>query len=496
MFNYQWPFTAQLAMYLWPPVVLYVLMRRKAAFERTAFALFVIAMLALPMLIKFDLPSVPPISKEGSTILAILLFCLWRQRKRIKQAKPFRGMDLFVVISMVAAIGTASTNKDPLEYGSWITTHIQGLTFKDAISLGIRDFVVLFLPFFLGRMLFRTTDDLEEMIKILAVAGLWYSLACLVEIRLSPQIHRWIYGYAPHTDFAQTIRWGGFRPMICMAHGLAVAMFMTAATMSAGIMTRFKHRLTRFRLTAKTSMFYLGIILVACKSTGAIIYAFVFVPTVWKAKPKNIVRVALALATFVAVYPTLRAFDLFPTQKVVETAKSAFGADRAQSIEFRFKNENLLLEKAMSRQWFGWGGYGRGRIYDWEMGKEVTIADGQWIIVLSRRGIVGSFCFFALLLGPIFAMRKRLRKIKDKRERTLAAGATLILAVYCLDMVPNASYSVIPFILAGALWTISQNMVKGTASAPAQPAAYPYGYPASPAPAYYGHHPVQQQPPR
>lgn len=485
---------ARLAMYLWPPIVLYVLMRKKAAFERTAFALFVTAMLALPMLIQFDLPSVPPISKEGSTILAVLIFCVWRQRKRIKQAKPFRGMDLFVVVSMLAAVGTALTNEDPLAYGSWITTHIPGLKIKDAISLGIRDLVRIFLPFFLGRMLFRTTDDLEDMIKIVAVAGIWYSLACLIEIRLSPQVHAWIYGYAPHTDFAQTIRWGGFRPMVCMAHGLAVAMFMTAATMSAGLLARFKQRLTRFKLTAKTSMIYLGVILLACKSTGAIIYAFLFVPTVWRAKPKTMVRVALFLAGFVAVYPTLRAFDIFPTEALVAQAKSTFGPERAQSMEFRFTNEDLLLNKAMSRQWFGWGGFGRGRLYDDEMGKEVTIADGQWIIVLSTRGIVGAFCYFALLLGPIFAMRKRIRKIKDKREQLLASGTTLILAVYCLDMVPNASYSSIPFILAGALWTISQNMVKGTASpAPAAPPyPYPYGaYSVAPAPGYYG--PVPQQ---
>ena len=133
-------------------------------------------------------------------------------------------------------------------------------------------------------------------------------------------------------------------------------------------------------------------------------------------------------------------------------------------MEFRFDNEDLLLKKAMSRQYFGWGGFGRGRLYDSEMGKEITIADGQWIIVLSMRGVVGLFCYLGILLVPIFAVRKRFRKIKDPKEKHLLAGATLILAVYCTDMIPNSAFSVMPFIVAGAIWTVSANMAKGVAT--------------------------------
>lgn len=467
-------------MWIWPPLVLYYLKKRKVAVEKTAFALFVIAMIALPMLIKFDLPSIPPISKETSTLLAILAFCAWRQRKRLAKAKPFRGLDLFLVLSMLATLGTAYTNPDPLEYGSWITTHIQGLTMRDSLSMSMRDAFDLWLPFFVGRMLFTTSRDVEDMLFILAVAGLWYSLACLVEIRMSPQVHAWIYGYAPHRDFAQTIRWGGFRPMVCMAHGLAVAMFMTASTVAASVLTRLQPRpkLTRFKLAPRSAAIFLSVIVLALKSTGAIIYAILFVPLAHRAKPKTLVTISVVIAAFLGAYPMLRAFEVIPTASIVSFAESAFGGERAQSIAFRFDNEDQLLEKAMQRRYFGWGSYGRERIYDEEMGKELTIADSEWIMIVATRGVVGFAATFAVLIVPIFAMRKRIKKIRDRRDQTLIAGLTLILAVYCLDMIPNSSFSIIPFILAGALWTTSANMVKGAAGpSPPAPAPVPPHYP-------------------
>ena len=46
----------------------------------------------------------------------------------------------------------------------------------------------------------------------------------LVEVRLSPQINTWIYGFFQH-DFIQMMRYGGFRPIVFLPHGLWVAFF-------------------------------------------------------------------------------------------------------------------------------------------------------------------------------------------------------------------------------------------------------------------------------
>ncbi len=479
MFTINFSVTAQLAMIVWPIITFVILLKQRRNIERAVFFCFAFAMIFLPELIEFDLPGVPPINKEQAVLLVVLVYFLWRYRKRIRQARPLRGLDLFLLISMLAAIGTASTNKDWLSYGSWKTIHIRGLTMYDALSLAIRDVVGFGLPFFIGRMVFKTTKDLENIFRVMATMGLVYAFFCLVEIRLSPQLHTWIYGYPQHSDFAQTIRWGGFRPMVFMAHGLAVAMFMCAACMCASILGRLKQKVTPFKLSARAVSWFLFIILIACKSTGSIFYAVLFLPAVSRFKPKNMVRMALLVAVFVTVYPTLRATRVFPAEEFVAYSKSLLGEERAQSMAFRFENEELLLDKLFTRFYFGWGGEGRGRVYDEEMGKEVTIADGWWIIVLSSRGAIGAICNFAVMLIPIFAMRKRIRKIKNKREAQMIAGLTLVLAAYLLDLIPNGAFSLIPYVLAGALYSISAEMVKGTASAPA-PLPVPIPYPPYP----------------
>ncbi len=63
------------------------------------------------------------------------------------------------------------------------------------------------------------------------LGGLSYVPLCLYEIRMSPQLHRILYGFHQH-EFVQTLRWGGFRPMVFMNHGLALGLWMTLACLS------------------------------------------------------------------------------------------------------------------------------------------------------------------------------------------------------------------------------------------------------------------------
>ncbi|MEZ4288411.1 MAG: hypothetical protein R3A47_09765 [Polyangiales bacterium] len=93
-----------------------------------------------------------------------------------------------------------------------------------------------------------------------------YSLLQLVELRFSPQLHRWIYGYHQH-NFVQTIRAGGYRPMVFMSHGLAVSLFTATAAMAAMGLYRARIRIGRFSSGFATG--YLMFILLIAKSLAA-----------------------------------------------------------------------------------------------------------------------------------------------------------------------------------------------------------------------------------
>ena len=54
----------------------------------------------------------------------------------------------------------------------------------------------------------------------------------LFEIRMSPQLHRWLYGYYPF-GFITQMRYGGFRPSVFMENGLVCAFFAMTAMVAA-----------------------------------------------------------------------------------------------------------------------------------------------------------------------------------------------------------------------------------------------------------------------
>jgi O-antigen ligase len=112
--------------------------------------------------------------------------------------------------------------------------------------------------------------------------------------------------------------------------------------------------------------------------------------------------------------------------------------ERARSLEYRLRNENILAEKALQRPFFGWGGYGRSAIYG-ERGK-VSVTDGIWIIMLGKSGLVGLGSFLAMYMVPLLLFDRRFPSRSWSRPDIApgAAVATVIL-MSLINNVPNAT---------------------------------------------------------
>jgi hypothetical protein len=322
------------------------------------------------------------------------------------------------------------------------------------------DVLVFGIPVLLGRTFFRTARDLRLLMVSVALAGLLYSLPTLFEIRMSPMLNYWVYGYSQHS-WAQAKRFGGWRPMVFMAHGLALALFLAITAIVATSVARARRPL--WRIPARPAAVWIATVLVLCKSTGAILLGAVFVPFAALARSRTMLRVAVAVAVLVSLYPMARAADLVPTDALVEGA-AHISEERAASLRFRFENEAALLDRARERLVFGWGGYGRNRVFRDTLERSDTVPDGFWIIILGIHGVAGLACFYGLVFTPVVQAWRHGRRAPPGADRYLLGGLSLAVAVYVIDTIPNGLFTNLPVFLAGALSGVAPAVARAARS--------------------------------
>lgn len=299
----------------------------------------------------------------------------------------------------------------------------------------------------LGISLYRSERDLRFLQRALVISALVYSPLILFELRMSPQLHNMVYGYTPHS-FLQHMRGGGYRPMVFIGHGLAVSMFLSTATLAALGLWRARVPLWRGAPSWPAAAF-LFVILILCQSLAPVLYTLVGGILIVVMPMRVRFRVAGVLAALTLLYPALSTFELVPTDRAIELA-ATISEERAESLAFRFYNEGQLLDRAQERVWFGWGGWGRNRVFDPEQGRDRTVTDGFWILTIGMSGIVGFTVLFGLVVVPIWALGLAWPQVLSRRNRTLLSSLSLILAFRAVDLLPNADLSPLVVLLAGS----------------------------------------------
>jgi hypothetical protein len=345
---------------------------------------------------------------------------------------------LFVLL-FISTIGTALTNSDPLFYGP---TVVEGLRVYDVMSMSLTMFMIL-IPFLLARRVFGSTEGHRVLLKSVVIAAVGYAVLALYEIRMSPQLNVMVYGFFPH-DWIQHFRAGGWRPVVFLAHALSIGIFFCGAVIAAfGLWRHEKGRLRIWLLGA--GVFVLGTLFLA-KTFGAFVIAVVMI-VVLLALPKRIqMMLAASVTCIVLLYPTLRYADLVPTQRALAIAEW-FDPDRAGSLRFRFINEDAMVEKARERPVFGWGLWGRSRVFD-EEGRDTTVSDGYWAIVYGVGGWTRYIAEFGLLSFSVLALAFRHRRYEPDPVSVVLA---LVLVANLIDLIPNAGISPLTWMFAGAL---------------------------------------------
>jgi len=401
----------------------------------------------LPCVIAFDLPLFPNFTKEILPGLGALLACVALRRRELK-VPPFSGPEALLLFAVLGAFGTVATNGDVIVHGPVV---LPAQSPYDGLADALEILLTWFPPYYLGRALFRTRADLRLLCRYMVFAGLIYTLFILVELRMSPQFHDWVYGFH-QSDFSQTERWGGYRPKVFMRHGLNVAAFMTIVMLMMLGMWRAKVGLGFKKVLTPGPVFgYLLVILIFCKSTGAYFYALALMPLIYFASTK-VQRIGIGLfVCFILGYPMIRSADLIPVDALTEIMAENIGEERARSMWFRLFTEDQALDNIRGRPIFGWGGYFRPFEHDEITGEALSIVDGHWLLEFGKHGLVGFFCIFGLVLWPVITAVRKMQRIENKSDRQLIATLAACMALYVWDWVPNSTLSADLTFCCGAL---------------------------------------------
>lgn len=317
---------------------------------------------------------------------------------------------------------------------------IGGLKIYDAFSFLLTSIVSL-IPYLLARRYLSQESEQAMLLYSIGIAGLLYSMPALFEIRMSPQLSNWIYGFL-NQPFAQTRRGDSFRPVVFLHHGLWLAIFMAMSTIAAFSAWRVRRRLAWFL----GGLWLLGTLLMS-SSLGALALAIVFLPIAIMLSVRTQMLIAASAALIIVTYPLLRGVDLIPVDAVTNVART-ISEGRAQSFAFRVENEDALLDHANTKPLAGWGGYGRNRVFDEYTGREISVTDGWWIITVGTSGWLGYVANYGLLTLPVFLLFIRRRKINTGFA---TSGLCLILMVNLVDTMLNATITPLTWLIAGAL---------------------------------------------
>lgn len=459
---------ASFVLYSYPLVVL-VLFRKLERPQALIWSIMA-GYLFLPEQTGIDLPLLPRLDKTLIPSLSAAVMCLvmpdrsdgrrgaphpGRDKERISMAAPGDWIaDLCILVLLAVPIAIYATNTDPVIAGPRFIT---GLRPYDIFSMMLNTGVTL-LPFLLSRRYLNTAEAQTGLLRAFVAAGLVYTVLILIEVRLSPQMNKWIYGFYSHS-FAQHIRAGGFRPMVFIEHGLRVGIFMAMATLAA--LTLFRARRTvpdapQGRKTATGSapwspvtffwiFLWLLFILVLSKTIGALAITMLLIPVVGIMGSRLQTLIASGLTVMILLYPMLRAADVVPVERIVAAAQD-ISTDRAQSLQFRLDNEDILLERAREKPVFGWGDWGRSRVYAPDTGRDLSVTDGSWIIAFGSVGWVGYIARFGLLALPVLTLAWRRRD-----TLVVTGGLALMLVANMIDLIPNSGLTPLTWMLAGTL---------------------------------------------
>jgi hypothetical protein len=413
--------------------------------------------LFLPMA-AYDLPGLTSYNKASAIALGLLLAEVFQAGEKRARFKPTLYDVPMILWCFVSPLVTSLSN---------------GLGLYDALSSALTRCLTLGVVYWVGRAHFSELSSARELCQAIVVGGLLYVPLTMFEVRMSPQLSNILYGFFPHS-FGQHFRYGGYRPIVFMQHGLMVALWMAESFVVAFWMWRSKG-IARIK-EVPLGLFVLALLAAAvlCKSGNGWVFLTLGGVLFFYYQRSRSTRLLQALILVIPAYMLVRVTSLVTAQQVLGLAGRVFDLERIASLGTRLLQEDLFSAHAAQRALFGWGGWSRGWPVDPYTGERlISMVDSLFIITYSTSGLFGLLTLFsALLVGPWTVLRSlgRVPALQNAAEPESypheLVVLSLVVTIFMIDALLNSMINQIYVLCAGAL--VSYGIRARSADRPSQ----------------------------
>ena len=335
-----------------------------------------------------------------------------------------------------------------------------GLGVHEGLSVLFNQAITWGIPYALGVLYFRSLTGLRDMAVGIFAGGLIYVPLCVYEIVSSPKLHLMLYGFAQGDIDPTAMRFGGWRPMVFMNSGLMVALWMAAASV-LGIWL-WKAGLLPSIAGIRSAWFVAALVLTTLllKSVNGWFLLFLgaillMAASLWRSRAP-----VLLLPIGIVAYVTASATGVWSRAQIIPLVGAVVNENRAQSVGYRFRNEEVIASNAREHSLLGWGRTSlaftdRNRTihpYRDPGSPSYAVIDSLWIGVFAMFGAMGlAGLLGSLLLPPALFVWRFPPAQWQKAEIAPAAALAVVLLMYAVDNLANGFVNPIFMLAAGGL---------------------------------------------
>ncbi|MBM9605766.1 hypothetical protein, partial [Desulfopila inferna] len=279
----------------------------------------------------FLLPGIPNYTRTAAVVLGILLGVIIFDPGQLAQIR-LRFFDIPIIALCMCPMASSLSN---------------GLGIYDGISAAYTNTINYGIPYIIGRTYFSEPKSMREFAKGLVIAVLCYTPLILYEYRMSPQLHKIIYGFM-QTHFHMVLRLGWYRPMVFLRHGLELGTLVSGATLTAFWLRRTRSVARYGWLSAGSAALFLFVILLLCRALNGYVTFIIGIIVLFAISILKIRTVAFLLVLLPMIYIQGRIVMDWDAAPLIGAAE-LINVSRARSLESRVCHESALIDKALRR---------------------------------------------------------------------------------------------------------------------------------------------------